>query len=221
MRYSRGIQRTESAKKLQSEQTVARLLEAATRLFVTNGYHGTSIADIAEATNLTKGALYSHFVSKSDLLFALIKKWEAQFLDRMIQVVNAANGDAMAKLDRMLSFSAAFAGENRELCLLLTLISAELYGSENEFAKELARLYARFAQFLRGIVEEGKAQGLFDPDLDAFTLANVIIAVHDGILLQWHRSRDLLDGKDYVRMGRRVALHGIRPSRLPGDTHGR
>ncbi len=221
MRYPKSVQKAESAKKLQSEQTVARLLEAATRLFVTNGYHGTSIADIAQATNLTKGALYSHFVGKSDLLFALIKKWEKEFLDRMIQAVRKAAGDAMVKLDRMLSFSAAFAGENRELCLLLTLISAELYGSENEFAKELARLYSKFAHFLRSIVEEGKAQGLFDPALDAFTLANVIIAVHDGILLQWHRSRDLLDGRDYVRMGRRVALHGILPSGLPEDPHGR
>ena len=221
MRYPKGIQKAESAKKLQSEQTVARLLEAATRLFVTNGYHGTSIADIAQATNLTKGALYSHFVGKSDLLFALIKKWEKEFLDRMIHVVGKATGDAMAKLDRMLSFSAAFVGEHRELCLLLTLISAELYGEENEFAKEFRRLSLKFAEFLQGLVEEGKAQRLFAPDLDAHTLANVIIAFHDGVLLQWHRSRDLLDGRDYARMSRRVVLQGIRSSSVPEGPHGR
>ena len=58
-----------SQKKLQSERTVARILEAATRLFVTSGYHGTSIADIAREIGLTGYVLQrtQEFVDKESL----------------------------------------------------------------------------------------------------------------------------------------------------------
>ena len=200
-----------SAKALQSEKTVARTLEAATRLFVTRGYHGTSIAAIAEATHLTKGALYTHFEGKRHLLLALIKEFEARFLERMIEVVQAEPGGPAAQLHRFVSFASEFAEQNRELCLLLTTISAELSDADPDLEREFRRLYAKYARFLRLLIERGKAEGVFDPDLDAHTLAYVIIAFHDGILLVWQRSRDLLDGHDYVRTFRQMVFNGVNP----------
>lgn len=198
------------SKKLQSEKTVAKILEVATRLFVNTGYHGTSIADITGAAQLTKGALYSHFSSKSDLLLTLIKKFETDYLDQLIQAVTSQKGDAWAKLNRLVSFSSDFAEKNRDLCLLLTIISAELQGTGSEFEGVLRSLYSKYARFLRRLIEQGKLQGVFAPDLDTHTLAYVIIAFHDGILLQWKRSQDYLEGPDYVRTFRKVLLQGVR-----------
>ena len=59
-------------KQLQSEQTRQRIIEAAAQLFVRKGFYGTSIADLAQATGLTKGALYHHFENK-DAIFDSIK----------------------------------------------------------------------------------------------------------------------------------------------------
>ena len=61
------------------KKTVARILEAATLLFVRTGYHGTSMSAIAETVGLTKGALYAHFQGKRDLLLALILEFETKF----------------------------------------------------------------------------------------------------------------------------------------------
>lgn len=47
------------------------LLEAALTAFVERGYEGTSVADLAEATDLSKAAFVYHFDSKEDLLFEL------------------------------------------------------------------------------------------------------------------------------------------------------
>jgi len=200
-----------AAKQLQSEQTIARILEAATKLFATHGYHGTSIAAIASAANLTKGALYSHFSSKGDLLFALIREFETRFLDRLIEAVNATPGSASDKLHRFVSFASAFAEENRELCFLLTIISAELHESGTEFEQPLQRVYSKYARFLGRLVEQGKNQGVFDGELDTHSLAYVIIAFHDGILLGWQRARNYLDGPDYVRTFRHVLTRGVTP----------
>ncbi len=199
-------------KKLQSQQTVARILEAATSLFVRHGFHGTSISAIAEATGLTKGALYNHFTGKNDLLLALVKEFESRFLDELIAEVTGTPGTAWDQLQRFVSFASEFAAQNRELCLLLTIVSAEFSGAgHHEFDSELRRLYAKYARFLNRVVETGKSQGVFDADLDTLTVAHVIIAFHDGVLLQWQRSRDFLDGPDFVRTFRQLLFHGIEP----------
>jgi len=206
-----------SVKRQQSEKTIAKILEVATRLFVNKGYHGTSIADITEAASITRGALYCHFASKGALLLALIDKFEKEFLDELVSAVSNTKGTAWAKLNRMVSFSSDFAGKNRELCLLLTILSAELQGSDSEFDNPFRRLYSKYARFLRKIIEDGKMEGVIGNDLDTHTLAYVIIAFHDGVLLQWQRSRDFLDAREYVRMFRRTLLGGVRPGDPLGD----
>ncbi len=200
------------AKLTKSQKTVASILKAATGLFVAHGYHGTSISAIARATGLTKGALYNHFSSKADLLIALIHKFETEFLDELIEEVNNTPGTGRDKLHRYVSFASAFAAQNRELCLLLTIISAEFAGAgQAEFDSHLRRVYAKYARFLRRVVEDGKHQGVIDQGLDTHTLAYILIAFHDGVLLSWQRSQEFLDGPDFVRVFRQMIFHGAQP----------
>lgn len=54
-------------------QTRARLIETAQQLFVTNGYGGTSIRDIADRAGYSQGAFYSNFASKEAVLLELLR----------------------------------------------------------------------------------------------------------------------------------------------------
>src|ERR671938_853014 len=49
------------------------LTRTAARLFADRGYHGTSLADLAEALGLQKASLYHHIASKEDLLWAVAR----------------------------------------------------------------------------------------------------------------------------------------------------
>ena len=53
--------------------TRQRLLTEAQRLFRERGYAATSLEQIAEAADVTKGAIYGHFSSKEDLLLSAIE----------------------------------------------------------------------------------------------------------------------------------------------------
>lgn len=53
------------------DQTRARLLDAAAKVFAAKGYFGAAVDDIAEAAGLTKGAVYAHFRTKEALYLAL------------------------------------------------------------------------------------------------------------------------------------------------------
>ncbi len=64
---------TKTQKQLQSEQTADHIIEAASRLFARNGFHGTSIADLVAQTGLTRGAFYHRFQSREALFFAVVQ----------------------------------------------------------------------------------------------------------------------------------------------------
>ena len=55
-------------------RTREELVDAADRLFTTNGFHATSIDAVADAAGYTKGAVYSNFASKEDLFFAVYQR---------------------------------------------------------------------------------------------------------------------------------------------------
>lgn len=53
----------------------------ASKLFVTQGYHATSMDDIATAMQLNKGTLYYYYLSKSNLLFDILLRVNRRYLE--------------------------------------------------------------------------------------------------------------------------------------------
>ena len=104
-------------KQKRSEDTVRKVIDAAIGLFVKEGYHGASIADIAGATGLTKGAIYFHFKSKDALMSAILEEFEKLYLDRMIAEVEAKKGGALDKIKHYLRFTVNFLPRGAEFML--------------------------------------------------------------------------------------------------------
>ncbi|HEU5027252.1 MAG TPA: TetR/AcrR family transcriptional regulator [Spirillospora sp.] len=69
-----------NARQERREQTRTALLSAAERLWAERGIHGASLDDIAAAAGLTKGAVYSNFAGKTDLLLALLERFTSDRL---------------------------------------------------------------------------------------------------------------------------------------------
>ncbi|GAA3294120.1 ScbR family autoregulator-binding transcription factor [Streptomyces cinereospinus] len=61
------------ARQLRAEQTRATIITAAADLFDRHGYESTSLSDIVEHAQVTKGALYFHFAAKEDLAHAIME----------------------------------------------------------------------------------------------------------------------------------------------------
>src|SRR4051812_37635805 len=76
-----------SRRELYSEATKAALLEEATALFAEHGYAGTSLEQVAAASQVTRGAVYHHFAGKQALFEAVL---EAQEKRAMEEVASAA-----------------------------------------------------------------------------------------------------------------------------------
>lgn len=57
------------------------LLAVASNLFVTQGYHATSMDDIANVMQLNKGTLYYYYESKANLLFDILLRVNRRYLE--------------------------------------------------------------------------------------------------------------------------------------------
>jgi TetR/AcrR family transcriptional repressor of nem operon len=55
--------------------TRERIIEVAERLLFQQGFSGTSLADIMNATELTKGAFFHHFKNKHELAHTVLARW--------------------------------------------------------------------------------------------------------------------------------------------------
>ncbi|MEY2422092.1 MAG: hypothetical protein QOI95_2159 [Acidimicrobiaceae bacterium] len=58
----------------QRDQTRARLLDAAEKVFVERGFHAASVEEVAEEAGYSKGAVYSNFENKDELFLAVLER---------------------------------------------------------------------------------------------------------------------------------------------------
>ncbi|XLM21039.1 TetR family transcriptional regulator, partial [Chromobacterium piscinae] len=73
--------------------TRQQLLDAAERLFSERGVSRTTLADIAAAAGLTRGAVYWHFQNKLDLYRAMLARVTPSFDDMREQLLLVAGTD--------------------------------------------------------------------------------------------------------------------------------
>ncbi|MGA2316236.1 MAG: TetR/AcrR family transcriptional regulator [Thermodesulfobacteriota bacterium] len=194
-------------KKIGSSQ---RLLKAAIKLFVKKGYKGSSVAEITKEAGLTRGALYCHFETKEHLAREIIKLFEEEYLNMMIDYVGRGGGRASEKLQKMMRFNVWFAGEHPDLCLFMTVISAEMCGSRNRLEPYLKSVYCKWSNFITGILKDGKRAGEFKKEIDPRMMAWVIIGVHDGVLLQKEMNRETIDLQSYTKQFRNLIISGVQ-----------
>ena len=205
----RAAKNLKTAKNLQSQETASKIFHQAMRLFLAKGYHGSSIDDITRAAGITKGALYWHFKSKEDLLNKIIEEFEKRFIDQMIHVVKDVDGGALDKFEKYVRFNSAFAYYNQELCVSFTALAAELVGAHHVVEAPIRRIYKKYQSFLSDLIVQGQREKVFRKDIDPKLAGLVIIAFHDGILLQWWMNRDKIDGKAYVNTFKKNILEGL------------
>jgi AcrR family transcriptional regulator len=87
------------------DDTCEKLFEAAARVFEEQGIGGASIEAIAAAAGFTRGAFYSNFKSKDELIIAMIEDHVAQSIRRNLDLLarhqNLADFiDALTTMDR-------------------------------------------------------------------------------------------------------------------------
>lgn len=68
-------ERSNSANKPNPTRSRAQIIGAAHRLFLAQGFHGTTMRQIAKESGMALGSLYNHFADKDDLFSAVFESY--------------------------------------------------------------------------------------------------------------------------------------------------
>lgn len=102
-----ATQSTRNKHQLRTEDTRARILDAAQALFSEQGFENTQLEQVAARAGFTRGAIYAHYSSKEDLFLSLLE----QRAQAKIAAVHAALGAEPAPENRIALFRAWIAGQ--------------------------------------------------------------------------------------------------------------
>ncbi|QGH36321.1 TetR family transcriptional regulator [Gracilibacillus salitolerans] len=81
-----------------------RMIEVSLKLFSEKGFHSTSIQEIADRSDVSKGAFYLHFESKDDLLVEIFKYYS----ETVLQKINKIQHDTSNPFDQFTKQIEAF-----------------------------------------------------------------------------------------------------------------
>ena len=75
------------------ERTRVEIVEAAYCLFLEQGYHGTSMRQIAQEARIAVGGIYNHFSSKEEIYLAVLRDHHPYH--EVLPAMNAAEGESL------------------------------------------------------------------------------------------------------------------------------
>ena len=149
----------------QDSQSRARVVSAATALFVRDGFKGTSMKAIAQQLGISPPALYWHFPSKQDLYLAAMEGLLDTFVEHVAAQVTAA--DPSGQLRQFVTSHVTWKLEQRDAAGAYTSslgmrdIVHELPEAHQSILIDRQRAHL---DRLRGILAAGTDAGDFDID---------------------------------------------------------
>jgi len=157
------------------------ILRAATRVFASNGYFNSKVADIARAADVADGTVYLYFKSKEEILHSI-------FDQNMAEAISAGRGliekvrDPREKLRRIAALHLERLGADRDLAVVFQV---ELRGSTKFMEEFSAAGFAEYLGMLCGIFEEGQTAGVFRKELNAKVAAKILFGALDEMATNW------------------------------------
>lgn len=159
------------------------ILDAALSCFARNGFHETTIQDVAREAGVSHGAIYRYFPSKEDMVVASAHRDRAARAKRFDAAEEA--GTPLEVLDAVLSgYIARHWGPERTIQARLR---AQLFSEavRNPRTRKLVQINREdVLDKMSAIVRRAQADGQIDPTLDPRAVARVAAAIYDGLTIQ-------------------------------------
>ncbi|MBP2386004.1 TetR/AcrR family transcriptional regulator [Paeniglutamicibacter kerguelensis] len=153
------------------------ILRTALAIFSREGYRGTSLREVARSCGLSLPGLMHYFDSKEDLLAAILKKRDEHDFAAQHEV----GGDPFKTISGVMRHNAEVPG----LVQLYATLSAAASDPAHPAHDFFVGRYRDFRVTLAETLRERQSAGLLAADRDAEKLAAIIIAVADGLQVQW------------------------------------
>jgi AcrR family transcriptional regulator len=167
-----------------------RILRAAIERFTAHGYRGTSLDAVAAAVGISRQGVLHYFPSKVHLLLGVLELRDEETAAR---AEARAREDGVAELRRGLLEAVAENQARPDLTRLYTVLSAESVAPEHLGHAHFQERYQTVRAAMSHAVREAQEAGELDPAIDPLDAAILLIAVMDGLQMQFLLEPETID----------------------------
>ncbi len=180
------------------------VLAAAARLFNREGFHATSLDDVARVLGVTKPTIYHYFSNKDEILFECTRRG-LEAVSIAAARAAGAGGNGLERLRSLMTEYAAVMTQDFGRCITLT---SETDLSETSKA-EFRRIKREVDQMVRAVVAAGMQDGSIAP-ADARLVTFTVTGALNGIA-RWFDDSGPLSVDEVARACVDILVRGVAP----------
>lgn len=149
------------------EQRESDIMEAATRLFAEEGFHGTSTRKIAAAAGVSEGTLFHYFSTKNVLLLAILDDFYAQLIESAQEGIQ----EVMGTRERLLFLAknhlrALMENQALMMRLIQVYLSVDVNYYKDYKNSPIHEFNYRYTRIFDNVVREGMERGYIESNLE-------------------------------------------------------
>jgi AcrR family transcriptional regulator len=182
------------------EQRRADILAAALEVFAERGYRAASLAAVAERVGLTQQGVLHYFPTKDALLIEVLR------LRDQLDIPADGVSHRLADIEELVAYNATRPGLIQSFTVLSAESVTEDHPAKEYFTTRYAAVRAHLTEEIRAEVGDELAGGLTPAQV-----ATLLVAVMDGLQLQWLLDPDEIDMPTLVT----TFLGALRPQPKP------
>jgi AcrR family transcriptional regulator len=184
-------------------ETREQLLHAAFLEIHRSGFQAASLSRILCGCDCTKGALYHHFQSKTELGYAVVDELISGWFDERWGHIARADDPIAAIRDAITGGFDDMSELDLELGCPLNNLAQEMSPIDEGFRQRIARVYDKWTEIVASGLRRGQARGTIRSDVDPEKIAGFFIGAFEGSvgLAKNERSLERMTANVEVLMG--------------------
>jgi AcrR family transcriptional regulator len=190
--------------KAEAEETRARILCAAERIFYAKGVANATLEEVANAAGVTRGAIYWHFSNKADLFLELYKAVPLPQEDMIAREIEDGQSDILAYVEKGAGEWLDIMARDEQRQRILSILLRSDFGGELAPVLEMQQeVDDRHTAILERAFAQAAARGHLDATWTPSSAARALRWTMKGLCSEWllvGRRFDLaVEGKDGLK----------------------
>jgi AcrR family transcriptional regulator len=179
---------------VKTEKRRREILEAALEVFASGGYRSGSIRDVAAKVGMSEAGLLHHFPNKSALLTAVLDQRDT-VASGLVPLGDDAGIDTLIGLAELAEYNMTVPGLVELYCVLSAEATSPAHPAHDFFVQRYEWARSGIGRSLTRMGERGQLRDGIDPEVSARN----ILALMDGLQVQWLLDRDSVDMPTEIR----------------------
>lgn len=159
------------------------IAEAAVQVFAENGFKETTVQQIADSADMSKGNIYIYFDSKEEVLQRVFQNFE-KALHHLIDRTLESPGDAVERLKNLIDEIISLVRVNRATITVLFDFWTHSLHSEDQDLIDYESFYRSIHEKIETLLEDGIKNDVFYSE-SRTKLPSILIGFFEGQLIQW------------------------------------